>query len=136
MTNPKGKGGFGDRPQDINREGAPKRGQNWQDSVKRVTNMDKDELLAYVGGRRTRVGRLINSMPNNMPLKDAMIIAGAVAFLMDPNPRMFQAFSDREDGKPNQPIEIKDELTDDERITRLTTLLDAARTRRDGPITK
>lgn len=107
-NNPTGKGGFGDHPENINREGAPKRGQSWQEAVKRITDMDKAELIAYVGGRRTRIGKLIASMPDKMPLKDAMIIAGAVAFLIDPNPRMLQALADREDGKPNQPITGKD----------------------------
>ena len=104
MANPTGKGGFQERPQDINREGAPKRGQSWQETVKRITDMDRDELLKFVGGRKTRIGKLVASMPDKMPLKDAMILVGAIAYLMDPDPRMLKELSDREEGKPNQPI--------------------------------
>jgi hypothetical protein len=104
MANPTGKGGFQERPQDINRDGAPKRGQSWQETTKRITDMTRDELVQYVGGKRTRVGRLLASATSNIPIKDAMIIAAVVGFLVDPNPRTFQALSDREDGKPNQPV--------------------------------
>jgi hypothetical protein len=108
MANPTGKGGFQERPQDINLEGAPKRGQSWQETTKRITNMTRDELVAYVGGKRTRIGKLLASATSEIPVKDAMVIAAVVAFLIDPNPRMLQALSDREDGKPNQPISGKD----------------------------
>jgi hypothetical protein len=104
MANPTGKGGFQERPQDINRNGAPKRGQSWQETVKRITDMDKEQLLEYVGGRKTRIGKLIASAPDNMPMKDAVVIASLVAYLMDPNAKMFAVLTDREEGKPNQPI--------------------------------
>jgi hypothetical protein len=108
MSNPTGKGGFQDHPELINKEGAPKRGQNWQESVKRLTDMTRDELVEYVGGKKTRIGKLLASASADIPMKDAVIVAALVAFLVDPNPRMFTALSDREDGKPNQPITGKD----------------------------
>lgn len=104
MSNPTGKGGFQDHPELINKEGAPKRGQSWGESTKRLTDMTRDELVEYVGGKKTRIGRLLASATSNIPMKDAMVIAATVAFLIDPNPNMFKALSDREDGKPNQPI--------------------------------
>jgi hypothetical protein len=133
MANPTGKGGFGDRPQDINREGLNRRSrETWQATVKRITDMTQEEAIAYVGGPKTKLGKLLKEIPPGLPLKDALVFISVIQYGRDPNPRMLQALMDREEGKPNQPIEIKDELTDDERIARLTALLDAARTRRDG----
>jgi len=102
--NKTGKGGFQERPQDINLEGAPRRGQSWRETTKRLTDMTRDELVEYVGGKRTRVGRLLASATSDIPVKDAMVIAAAVAFLIDPNPRMLATLMDREEGKPEQPI--------------------------------
>ena len=43
--NPTGKGGFGDRPQDINRKGAPRKGNSWraalEDAVEKIKNGDQ-----------------------------------------------------------------------------------------------
>ena len=131
MANPTGKGGFQERPQDINREGAPKRGQSWQETVKRITDMTREEAIKYVGAN-TKLGKQLKELSPKMPIKDALIFISLIAYGRDPNPRLLATLMDREEGKPNQPIEIKDELTDDERVTRLTALLDAARARRDG----
>jgi hypothetical protein len=49
---------------------------------------------------------------------------------------MLSTLMDREEGKPMQSLEIKDEMTDDERVTRITALLDAARARRDRQATE
>lgn len=103
-NNPTGKGGFGERPQDINLEGAPKRGQSWQESVKRLTDMTRDELIEYVGGPKTKLGRTLKELPPNVPVKDAMILIAFVQFGRDPNPRMLATLMEREEGKPNQPI--------------------------------
>jgi hypothetical protein len=119
----------------INRAGAPKRGQSWQETVKRITDMTREELIEYLGPS-TKLGKQMRELPPNIPLKDALVVASIIAYGRDPNPRLLATLMDREEGKPNQPIEIKDELTDDERVTRLTALLDAARTRRDGQSTK
>lgn len=109
MPNPTGKGGFQDRPQDINKEGLNARAKTWQGSIKRITDMSKDELLNHVGGRKTRIGKLIASMPDKISVKDAMIISAVVGFLMDPNPRMLTALTDREEGKPLQSIDLNNQ---------------------------
>lgn len=103
MANPTGKGGFQERPQDINLEGAPKRGQNWQASIKRLTNMTREELIEYVGPK-TRIGRLLKELSPNVPVKDALILISIVQYGRDPNPRMLSTLMDREEGKPNQPV--------------------------------
>jgi hypothetical protein len=107
MANPTGKGGFKDHPELINKEGAPRRGQTWQESVKRLTDMTREELIAYVGPR-SRLGKLLKELSPNIPVKDALIVAAIIQFGRDPNPRMLQALMDREEGKPNQPITGKD----------------------------
>ena len=103
MANPTGKGGFQDHPELINKEGAPKRGQTWGESVKRITDMTREEVIKYVGAR-TRIGRLMKELPPKIPIKDALILSSIIAYGREPNARMFQALTDREEGKPNQPI--------------------------------
>ena len=91
----------------INRNGAPKRGQTWQETIKRITDMTREELIEYVGPK-TKLGKLLNELPPGLPLKDALVITSIIHYGRDPNPRMFQALTDREEGKPNQPITGKD----------------------------
>ena len=100
VSNPTGKGGFGERPQDINRAGAPKRGQNWADSVKRITDMTRKELIEYLGAS-SKLGKLMNELPNNIPLKDALIVTSIIAYGRDPNPRMLSVLMDKEDSNGN-----------------------------------
>jgi hypothetical protein len=103
MANPTGKGGFGDRPQDINRAGAPKRGQNWQETVKRLSDMTREELIEYVGPK-TKIGKLLKELPPGVPMKDALVLISFIQYGRDPNPRLLATLMDREDGKPNQPV--------------------------------
>ena len=105
MSNPTGKGGFGERPQDINLEGAPKRGQNWQETIKRITDMTREEAIAYVGAS-TKIGKALKELSPKMPLKDALVFASIIAYGRDPNPRMLAALMDREEGKPNQSVNL------------------------------
>jgi hypothetical protein len=137
MANPTGKGGFGDRPQDINREGLNRRSrESWQATVKRITDMTQQEAIEYVGGPKTKLGKLLKEIPPGLPLKDALVFISIIQYGRDPNPRMLSTLMDREEGKPMQSLEIKDEMTDDERVTRITALLDAARARRDRQATE
>jgi hypothetical protein len=103
MANPTGKGGFKERPQDINREGAPKRGQSWQESIKRITDMTREEAIAFVGSK-SKIGKLLKELPENLPIKDALVFISIIQYGRDPNPRLLAALMDREEGKPNQPL--------------------------------
>ena len=103
MANPTGKGGFQDHPELINKNGAPKRGQNWQETVKRLSDMTREELIAYVGPR-TKIGKLLKELPPGVPMKDALVLISFIQYGRDPNPRLLSALRDREDGKPNQPV--------------------------------
>jgi hypothetical protein len=109
MANPTGKGGFGDRPQDINREGLNRRSrETWQATVKRITDMTQEEAIAYVGGPKTKLGKLLKEIPPGLPLKDALVFISVIQYGRDPNPRMLSTLMDREEGKPNQPVSGKD----------------------------
>jgi hypothetical protein len=104
MANPTGKGGFGDRPQDINREGLNRRSrETWQATVKRITDMTREEAIAFVGAK-SKIGKMLRELPENLPIKDALVFISIIQYGRDPNPRLLAALMDREEGKPNQPI--------------------------------
>lgn len=103
MANPTGKGGFGDRPQDINREGANAKDKSWSGAVSRLTNKTREELIAYVGPN-TKMGKLLKELPPKIPVKDALVLMSIIAYGRDPSPGMLNALADREEGKPNQPF--------------------------------
>lgn len=109
MANPTGKGGFQDHPELINKEGAPKRGQNWQDTIKRITDMTREEAIAYVGAN-TKIGKALKELSPKMPIKDALVFASIIAYGREPNARLLGVLMDREEGKPNQPIKLDGEV--------------------------
>jgi hypothetical protein len=133
MANPTGKGGFQERPQDINKEGAPKRGQTWQEAVKRLTDMTRDELIAYVGAK-TKLGKLLKELPADVPVKDALILISIIQYGRDPNPRLLSTLMDREDGKPNQPVSGPGGaplLSPDQIAQRVASLMELAKKRKE-----
>jgi hypothetical protein len=103
MANLTGKGGFGDHPENINREGAPTRGQDWRRTIKRITDMTREEAIEYVG-KKSKIGRLLKELPADLPIKDALVFISVIQYGRDPNPRMLSVLMDREEGKPAQPI--------------------------------
>ena len=87
----------------INRKGAPIRGQSWRETVKRITDMTREEAITYVGPT-SKIGKQLKELSENMPIKDAIIFATIIAYGREPNARMLAALMDREEGKPEQPI--------------------------------
>jgi hypothetical protein len=87
----------------INRKGAPLRGQSWKETVKRITDMTREEAIEYVGPT-SKIGKQLKELSPEMPLKDAIVFATIIAYGREPNARMLSALMDREDGKPEQPI--------------------------------
>ena len=87
----------------INRKGAPLRGQSWRETVKRITDMTREEAIAYVGPT-SKIGRQLKDLSADMPIKDAIIFATIIAYGREPNARMLAALMDREDGKPEQTV--------------------------------
>lgn len=118
-----------------NPAGRPKDGESWAAIIKAVGDMYPEDILAFIG-RNNDLGREIMQLPKNVQMKYLVTARVFAALMFDPNPRMWTGLMDRAEGKISQPIEIKDELTDDERIARLTAILDAARARRDGQTTE
>ena len=104
MANPTGKGGFQDHPELINKDGLNRRAsQNWQATIKRITDMTREEAIAYVGPR-SKIAKLLRELPADLPIKDALVFISIIQYGRDPNPRLLGTLMDREDGKPNQPI--------------------------------
>lgn len=68
--------------------------------------MTKGELIAYVGGKSTRLGKILDELPEGIPVKDAMVLIGIIAFGRDPSPGMLNALMDREEGKPRQVVDL------------------------------
>jgi len=102
IRNPTGKGGFQERPQDINRTGLNRRDrQNWQATIKRITDMTRDEAVEYVG-KKSKVARLLRELPADLPIKDALVFISIIQYGRDPNPRMLSTLMDRENGKPRE----------------------------------
>ena len=133
MANPKGIGGFKDHPELINKAGAPKRGQNWQETVKRITDMTRDEAIAYVGSK-SKIAKLLKELPADLPIKDALVFISIIQYGRDPNPRMLAALMDREDGKPNQPITGPNGtplLSPEQIAQRIASLMELAKQRKE-----
>ena len=89
----------------INRLGAPRRSQNWAEVWKRLTDMMRDELIAYIGAN-TKMGKLLKELPPGIPIKDGLAIITMIHYGREPNARMLSAIMDREDGKPKQAVDI------------------------------
>ena len=89
----------------INRKGAPKRGQNWSEVWKRLTDMTRDELIAYIG-EKNKLAKLLKELPPDIPIKDGLAIITMIHYGREPNARMLAAIMDREDGKPPQALDL------------------------------
>jgi hypothetical protein len=89
----------------INRKGAPLRGQSWKETIKRITDMTAQEAIKYVG-EKSKLGKLLRELPADLPIKDALVFISIIHYGREPNPRMFSALTDREDGKPAQALDV------------------------------
>lgn len=106
VNNPTGKGGFQERPQDRNKGGAPRKGQSWGERIDTLSGMTRDELIEYVGGAKTFLGKLLKELPPGIPTRDALILISFIQFGREPNAKMLTAWMDRVDGKPQQAIKL------------------------------
>ena len=135
MANPTGKGGFQDHPELINKEGLNRRSrETWQATVKRITDMTQEEAIEYVGGPKTKLGKLLKEIPPGLPIKDALVFISIIQYGRDPNPRMLAALMDREDGKPNQPITGPNGtplLSPEQIAQRIASLMELAKQRKE-----
>lgn len=104
-----------------NPAGAPKRGQSWAETIRRLTEMTRDDLLEYVGPTTT-LGRQLKELPANIPMKDAAILTALIQFGRDPQASLLTALMNREEGMPRQPVLHEGRLD----ISRAQALLDKA----------
>ena len=104
-----------------NPAGAPRRGSSWSETVRKMSDMTRDELIAMVGAS-TEVGRHLKEMPPGITMKEAMVLISFIAFGRDPDAAMFKALADREEGKPRQTVQV-DGMMD---ISKTQGLLDKA----------
>jgi hypothetical protein len=86
-----------------NPAGAPKRGSSWAETIRRLTEMTRDDLLEYVGPT-TSLGRQLKELPPNIPMKDAAILIALIQFGRDPQASLLTALMNREEGMPRQPV--------------------------------
>lgn len=87
----------------INRKGAPKRGQSFQEAVKRLSDMSNEELADYFG-RSTPLGRQFLKLPAEVPVRDILIGRALITLAKKFDARGFEKIADRNEGKPVQPI--------------------------------
>ena len=112
-----------------NPAGRPKDGESWAAIIAAVGNMYPEDILAFVG-RDNDLGREIMQLPKGVQMKYLVTARVFAALMFDPNPRMWVGLMERAEGKLNQTIELREELTDDERATRVEAILNNARARR------
>jgi PBSX family phage terminase large subunit len=84
-----------------NLKGAPPRGQDWRETLKRITEYTREEAIEYVGANTT-IGRMLKELPPNIPIKDGMAFQTVIAYGREPSARMLTAIMDRVDGKPTE----------------------------------
>ena len=98
--NPTGKGGFKERPQDINRYGPPKNEQRFDFWLSFFKNLSRKELREYD-----------KELPNRDPY-GAEIIAYEHFKNSNKDLATFKEISARTEGQPRQHITVKDEFSD------------------------
>jgi hypothetical protein len=102
MANKTGKGGFGDNPKNINKKGAPKRGESWAEIISRIGNMTPIEAAEHA---KAIAGKL-KVMGDGITLKEAVVIRGYAALLFEPTSSLMNIYMDRTDGKVKENIDV------------------------------
>jgi hypothetical protein len=102
MANRKGKGGFKDNPQNINKAGAPKRGESWKEIISFYGNMTPTEAAE----RAAKIARELRQFTDAITLKEAVVLRGYLALLNDPQPGLLNAYMDRDEGKVAEHVKV------------------------------
>ena len=108
-----------------NPKGGPKRGQSWAESVNRIGDMTPHEAAEYC----LLLAKQLLQLGEGITLRDAAILSSFAKQINDPDGRMFNALSDRAEGKPVQRIEDVTQRPDTELIREFESLVDTARAR-------
>lgn len=84
-----------------NPKGAPRRGESWQDIIKRVGELTPSEASAA----SLELAKQFLKVGDGVTLKEAVVLRVYGALLFDPQAGLLNAFMDRAEGKVSQPIE-------------------------------
>jgi len=111
--NPSGKGGFGDRPEDINHEGRPKNRESFVYWMNYFKNLTVSDFLMW---------------SKNNP-EDNRTVTADIAYMRVLNSRKeladFIEVANRTEGKPRQAVEIKGNLDMNELAEKTNRILDS-----------
>jgi hypothetical protein len=102
MANKTGKGGFKENPKNINKAGAPKRGESWAEIIDRIGNMTPIEAAEHA---KAIAGKL-KAMGDAITLKEAVVIRGYASLLFEPTSSLMNVYMDRTDGKVTDKVDV------------------------------
>lgn len=116
-----------------NPKGRPKDGESWTGVIASVSNMTAEEVIAIVG-KDNDLGVAFAQMPKGVQLKYLINFRVVASLMFEPTSGLWKELMERAEGKVKDVVDlnVKDEMTDDERASRLASILDRARARRDG----
>ncbi len=85
-----------------NPAGAPKRGQSWAEIITEVGNMTGPEVAQLAG----KIGREFATLEPGVTVKTLVVIRVYGQMINEPSPGLLNAFMDRVEGRPNQPLSV------------------------------
>jgi hypothetical protein len=136
MANPTGKGGQQPGQQSRNPKGRPKKGRTWTDLLDKAGR----RMLPLPGGKRISAKRQIAKNLIDLALTTTTTLIDNTKISVADSEDWFNIIKfiyGQIDGPPKAEVDVTSNgesisLSDDERLARLTALLDKARARRDG----
>ena len=99
--------------------------------------MTAEEVIAIVG-KDNDLGVAFAQMPKGVQLKYLINFRVVASLMFEPTSGLWKELMERAEGKVKDVVDlnVKDEMTDDERAAKLNAILDRARARRDGQATE
>lgn len=82
--------------------GAPKRGQSWAEIITEIGNMTGPEVSKLAG----KIGKEFATLDPGVTVKTLVVIRVYGQMINEPSPGLLNAFMDRVEGKPNQPLSV------------------------------
>lgn len=83
-----------------NPNGAPKKGESWAETIRRVGDMTPAEAVVWC---KEITGKLA-PLGDKVTLREAVVLRVFAANVFEPQPGLVNAFMDRAEGKPAQPL--------------------------------
>ena len=98
---PRGKPFTGKNDPRNNLAGAPKRGESWQEIIKRIGDMTPVEAADHAN----EIAKQLRKIGGGLTLKEAVVVRVYAALLFEPQASLLNSFMERAEGKVAQPIE-------------------------------